>query len=933
MAQSGTRGHSERPRQSQGAQQQRHGQGHGDGAKSYQNATWDIDEFAQQASSSVRKGQNHVANFRAGSQAPQGQAGQGLRRGLNGITNNNTQRGPYSMAPPSGNINNSNGVNHNGARTNNHSTPATVQTNEGQPSLSFSQAFALGVSIPTSKFNTEAFGSLSVRPVSNTTSGVGTTTTTTGTGTLTGVGANYDPESLDDDFEIPLDLDDEFGMIDMDIEKDVHGLDTGTEMSQMGFVDIHPPVSQNGIERIEESQAVAEAAALKQRVAELEAELNKKNELLQVESGRSSVLKDKLEDVNRSHMELNEKFRLAQVQYQAEKQVMEEKHLKDLNNANMNHQFEVQKYILDGPSSSSKNIRPSQQIRNTQALPSAPVFPKEFSGFASTQSSVKIQPRGSQDFKKNLRLEQITEKCVTALSNLILGVNIHSKLEALKTTTALLQASLIMRKPFHTVNSFQVLTTLCHTYEDIAKEICRGTVPFLENEREDPLAVSPSEASLSTALACIYFLFLTRLAIQLPTSAPPAFPSMRKEHSLPKDAEELLEANIFLLLNLVARQHLEAKTMNRTFVPLIRLRIYNKVLIEQRRHETLNRSLELLDLIVRDVECSRLLIGWSISKTTWTEAFPHIDTFVDLIDIKTEKPLDMANGLVPRLKIKVVEILDRITRINSEQTEKIIHQTKLIIRMIHSIRDLVELAGEIHNRRAVGSIWQGKDSSLTNNFGSISSSPVIIAPKVEPFGPGSGEINLADAFSAPPKSFHKRQESPAMQQRATSLSLVSSTSPNGPGLAPLSPPPPSSSPISPPTSLFSSFYENLSEDVHYRPLSLGLAGNEGGMGARRMAAFMSPDNRIFDYMVLLKLELEFILNIIHTVPEYRTYLFNREPSEYRALAFAVSKIVVWDLGLPAQAQELALEVLGILVIHDEEEPYYLGLVKDMNKIG
>ncbi|KAG0009178.1 hypothetical protein BGZ80_002660 [Entomortierella chlamydospora] len=931
------------------------------------------------------------------------------------------------MAPPSGNINNSNGVNHNGARTNNHSTPATVQTNEGQPSLSFSQAFALGVSIPTSKFNTEAFGSLSVRPVSNTTSGVGTTTTTTGTGTLTGVGANYDPESLDDDFEIPLDLDDEFGMIDMDIEKDVHGLDTGTEMSQMGFVDIHPPVSQNGIERIEESQAVAEAAALKQRVAELEAELNKKNELLQVESGRSSVLKDKLEDVNRSHMELNEKFRLAQVQYQAEKQVMEEKHLKDLNNANMNHQFEVQKYILDGPSSSSKNIRPSQQIRNTQALPSAPVFPKEFSGFASTQSSVKIQPRddfsvqnfavppksprksrtyssyspslekprpiqisneptraarpvfgfrsdiptqseeeiirdkllaghehsyglrqlltieadeerisplpGSQDFKKNLRLEQITEKCVTALSNLILGVNIHSKLEALKTTTALLQASLIMRKPFHTVNSFQVLTTLCHTYEDIAKEICRGTVPFLENEREDPLAVSPSEASLSTALACIYFLFLTRLAIQLPTSAPPAFPSMRKEHSLPKDAEELLEANIFLLLNLVARQHLEAKTMNRTFVPLIRLRIYNKVLIEQRRHETLNRSLELLDLIVRDVECSRLLIGWSISKTTWTEAFPHIDTFVDLIDIKTEKPLDMANGLVPRLKIKVVEILDRITRINSEQTEKIIHQTKLIIRMIHSIRDLVELAGEIHNRRAVGSIWQGKDSSLTNNFGSISSSPVIIAPKVEPFGPGSGEINLADAFSAPPKSFHKRQESPAMQQRATSLSLVSSTSPNGPGLAPLSPPPPSSSPISPPTSLFSSFYENLSEDVHYRPLSLGLAGNEGGMGARRMAAFMSPDNRIFDYMVLLKLELEFILNIIHTVPEYRTYLFNREPSEYRALAFAVSKIVVWDLGLPAQAQELALEVLGILVIHDEEEPYYLGLVKDMNKIG
>ncbi|KAF9351992.1 hypothetical protein BGX26_010103 [Mortierella sp. AD094] len=918
MAQSGTRGHSERPRQSQGAQQQRHGQGHGDGAKSYQNAPWNIDEFAQQASSSTGRGQNHAANFRTGSQAlqPQGQAGQGLRRGLSGFTNSNTQRGSFSMAPPSANINNSNSINHNGSRTNNHSTPATVLANEDRSSLGFSQAFALGVSIPTSKFNTEAFGSLSVRPVSNTTSGIGTTTTTTGTGTLTGIGADYDPESLDDDFEIPLDLDDEFGMIDMHVEKDVHGLDTRTEMSQMGFVEIHPPVSQNGVERIEESQAVAEAAALKQRVAELEAELNKKHDLLQVESGRSSVLKDKLEDVNRSHMELNEKFRLAQAQYQTEKQAMEEKHLKDLNNANMSHQFEIRDKLLAGHEH-SYGLR---QLLTIEA----------------DEEQISPLP-GSQDFRKNLRLEQITEKCVTALSNLILGVNIHSKSEALKTTTELLQASLIMRKPFHTVNSFQVLTTLCYTYEDLAKDVCQGAVPFLENEREDPLAVSPSEASLSTALACIYFLFLSRLAIQLPTPAPPAFPSMRKEHSLTKDAEELLEANIFLLLNLVARQHLETKSMNRTFVPLIRLRIYNKVLIEQRRHETLNRTLELLDLIVRDVECSRLLIGWSISQTTWTESFSHIDTFVDLIDIKTEKPLDMANGLVPRLKIKVVEILDRITRINSEQTEKIIHQTQLIIRMIRSIRDLVELAGEIHNRRTVGSIWQGKDSSLTSNFGRVSSatSPASanIAPKVDPFGPGSGEANLADTFSAPPKNFHKRQESPAIQQRATSLSVVSSTSPLGPGLAPLSPPPPSSSPISPPTSLFSSFYENLSEDVHYKPLSLGLAANEGGMGSRRIAAFMSPDNRIFDYMVLLKLELEFILNVIHTAPEYRTYLFNREPSEYRALAFAVSKIVVWELGLPAQAQELALEVLGILVIQDEEEPYYLGLVKDMNKIG
>ncbi|KAF9204967.1 hypothetical protein BGZ49_004643 [Haplosporangium sp. Z 27] len=257
--------------------------------------------------------------------------------------------------------------------------------------------------------------------------------------------------------------------------------------------------------------------------------------------------------------------------------------------------------------------------------------------------------------------------------------------------------------------------------------------------------------------------------------------------------------------------------------------------------------------------------------------------------------------------------------------------------MIHSIRDLVDLASKIHNQRVVGSIWQGKGS--TDNFEKAASAMIVpkLELKVEPSS-GGGSRDM-DIFNAPSQGFNHRQGTLAIQQRTgSSSSLVLHNMPQGARLAqspsPSPPPqPPSSSPIAPPTSLFSSFHENLSENVHYKPISLGLGCNDGeGVGSRRMMSFMSPDNRIFDFMVLLKLELEFVLNVIHTVPEYRTYLFNREPTEYRALAFAVSKIVVWEMGFPVQAQELALEVLGILVIHDEEEPYYLDLVRNMNSI-
>ena len=65
---------------------------------------------------------------------------------------------------------------------------------------------------------------------------------------------------------------------------------------------------------------------------------------------------------------------------------------------------------------------------------------------------------------------------------------------------------------------------------------------------------------------------------------------------------------------------------------------------------------------------------------------------------------------------------------------------------------------------------------------------------------------------------------------------------------------------------------------------------------------MSPHNKIFDYLELLKREMELLVNIFRVMTDYSRHLREREPIEYRSLALSISQVAVRDLGLPIQAQ-------------------------------
>ncbi|KAF9926887.1 hypothetical protein BGZ67_007892 [Mortierella alpina] len=1010
-------------------------------------------DFASQGPSSMPGGSHQDSTSRM----LQAHGGQGLKRGPGTFYSNTTQRVGGGLSSKFLSSTSTNAHQHQADPSGtsqfhrahaNYNTPATQFMNTHQASMatasaaeaqsmSLSQAFALGYSIPTSKFNTEAFGTLSVRPPSNSTMA---TAATSNASAGTGAQSTSTGESLDDILDIPIDFDDEdFGDMGMTIDKDTTGL-IPEEVIQSQLA---TQVSQVGAERVLDSQAGDEAALLRQRLAEMEGILKEKEEQLLIKTGEAAIVKTNLDVLAKEHSSLAERYKAADLQHQADKQSLEEKHRRELANTNMNHQFEVQKFMLDGPSG-TKHPKVSELLRQPISYSQTPSYPNDFSGFSS-QASIKVAPRndgfsihnfgvqsksprksrstgmnnallekprpfalaneqskparpvfgfgsdiptqsaeeiirdkllagqednfglrqlriikvdeegehplpplrGTTQHTQNCIVEEITRQCVGALIDLICNVNSESKSLALRTTTTLLKSSLISKKPFHAMNALKVLRILYFTYEDIALEVSRGAVPFLEHEHENPATLTPSEASLPSALACIYCLFISRIALSplAPHEAGYAPSAAKMIDKMTPEAERQLETDVLLLLDLVARDQPSEKR-RLTHSKLIRSQLFDDGLrlhLEQKNYRTVDRMLGILDIVSRETECCRLLIGWSVTRNTWTESFKQVDTLISLLEVKADNYVDVANGIIPQLKIKALEIMGRLIAIDVEQTKKILRKTRLIKVVICSIQDLVELAGKIHHQRTVASIWQhsvpAKQDTLTagpscktkSETGDLGSNTTTNSP--DPF----------EAFSLAMGSSHGKQK-----QRAVSSTELYSNNPSrtsSPGPAPGSTTTvPTVEPVSSPSlsetgnkPYFSSFLHNTHQPLQYKPAILNrtsfdcnVSNGSCPQASSSRLELLGPHHQVFDYLAQLKLAMEFLLTVFRTIPGYVEAMTEKDPNNFHALVFAVGAITVRDLGLPVQAQYLAQDLLTELVDEEEEEEY-LVLIRDMPK--
>jgi hypothetical protein len=242
---------------------------------------------------------------------------------------------------------------------------------------------------------------------------------------------------------------------------------------------------------------------------------------------------------------------------------------------------------------------------------------------------------GSKRYNENLQLGAITQQCYKSVQGLVQRVSPRSKGQALHDTTRLLQLSLVLDKPLHAMNALKVLRTLMFTYEDLSDEVSRGLVPFMEHDNEDAWVVQASDVSLPSTLACIEYLLLTRLARDPPTKEAVG----GIEYKLNEEAENQFQLEIIQAMNYVAWSQTESSHLTRTFVPLIRKGIFEEMIRYQTARNNfrqLRPMLEILDTVLREVECCKLLMGWRVSQQAWSNVFKFMNTLIGLLGTKAE---------------------------------------------------------------------------------------------------------------------------------------------------------------------------------------------------------------------------------------------------------------------------------------------------------
>jgi hypothetical protein len=197
-------------------------------------------------------------------------------------------------------------------------------------------------------------------------------------------------------------------------------------------------------------------------------------------------------------------------------------------------------------------------------------------------------------------------------------------------------------------------------------------------------------------------------------------------------------------------------------------------------------------------------------------------------------------------------------------------------------------------QRKMASVWYQKDlqhrlrggndatKATTVTLAGAAIGTGSISVKKEPLGQRSSALKLADA-----------QQSTNLMTTATDFV----TGAAGEAESPL--------PSQLAKSSFSSFQDPMFEHADYKPSSL-IKPRTGtmtdGVGSREVAAALVSNCKTFDYMNVLRMAMELVMQILRSVEGYSKHLCDKQSIEYRMLGFAVSKVVVLDLGLPTLAR-------------------------------
>ncbi|GJJ78285.1 hypothetical protein EMPS_10644 [Entomortierella parvispora] len=493
---------------------------------------------------------------------------------------------------------------------------------------------------------------------------------------------------------------------------------------------------------------------------------------------------------------------------------------------------------------------------------------------------------GSVTFERDMYLDKLRLACIQALNSLTVKVNTESAHMALNTTTGLLRESIYRNKPLHVVNTFKVLKILFTSCMDISEAICKESVSFLEPNCGDPLNVASTirkgeGLELPSTLACIYYLFITRTALERSNNQPErntkaAGSYGRENHEvakglhhnpgawdIPEEADKQLEADLFGVLDMVARDQIKANNVSQ-LVTLIHWGVLGNILTRYQNFRlgcgtnstdehrlgdkdlasckagerkdwfgVLDKTLQVMDVITQDQRCCRSLCGWSVTQGSWKQdfSFEQVKALAGLLEIQPAHFKHMTDGVLSKLQIKAVEILTRVIGVELEQTKKLVHDTKVVRSVTTSMSYLLKLA-----QRLAGLETRAK--LQVDSCGSYR--PAL--------------IGLAESSSG-----------------------------------------------------------------HFGPKFLD---NPGSPGKRRGQGQGGATQRPADFSTLLGLEMEFIDRLARSLPDWiGKELRERDFGVYNELAHVICNIAenCKQLGLPANAAALAHDMLRTIIPSEDEE--------------
>lgn len=509
---------------------------------------------------------------------------------------------------------------------------------------------------------------------------------------------------------------------------------------------------------------------------------------------------------------------------------------------------------------------------------------------------------GSSQSEKDAKLEKLSLRCSHILTELTFDVHKDTVEKALKNTTTLLQRSIALRKPLHTRSAVKIIRKLYATFDSVAEEVCTGHVAFLDDAPSDPLESILSEENLESTLACILYLLITRFAQCWPSAAaisssgsrqssshtkvalvnvPPnsgmdsSWISLDAENSLSKEDHDLFEEDLFALIESVVQDQLRRK-LSFKMIPLAHWRIFDNVLkLHAGNIRTLDRALTVLDVISKDTKCCRFLCGWSNQRGIWTDTFTQIETLASLLVLSSAHDSELANGGIPRMKLKAIDIMGRVMRIEVEQTRKIARETSVVYHVVRALREQVELCERIKTLRSLSKAFDGHNEAFRPQD-DYEFKPSIM---FDPWDPST-------------------------------ISMI----------------PPS-------TRLSSDTINYSSRDTSSQNFNFSYMATLKTTTSDKVRKTLTAPDTEHDYVILIRSLLDFMLNLLRQLPEHANWMKMNKFVDHTSLSMSVGSLAVKNLDLSPFAADMAGDLLAEIFPEDEQERALLDLLEEPKADG